>query len=176
MKHSDDGLKQRLIGAVVLLALAVIFVPVLFDRNRLEPIDTQTRIPPEPSIETVVVNPPKRPSTAELAPEPSDMFVAEEDDKVDAVDVPRGLTESGDVKSWVLQVASFRDKDHARELTKALLASGHSAFIRRSDYKNGPVHRVYIGPKLDKSALLDLKVKVDDEYQVESMVLRFSPE
>ncbi len=176
MKHSDDGLKQRLIGAVVLLALAVIFVPVLFDRNRLEPIDTQTRIPPEPSIESVVVDPPTPPNAAELAPEPSVMFVPEEDDKADDKDRPRGVTESDDVKSWVLQVASFRDKDHAQELTKSLLASGHSAFIRRSDYKNGPVHRVYIGPKLDKNALLELKAKVDDQYQVESMVLRFSPE
>ena len=50
---TDDGLKQRLIGAVVLLALGVIFLPVLFDRDRIEPIDQETLIPEAPEVVTV---------------------------------------------------------------------------------------------------------------------------
>ena len=46
----NDGLKQRIIGALVLVALAIIFVPVLFDRERIAPVDRQTRIPPAPDI------------------------------------------------------------------------------------------------------------------------------
>ena len=41
----NDGLKQRIIGAVVLLALAVIFVPVIFDKERITPVDRNTQIP-----------------------------------------------------------------------------------------------------------------------------------
>lgn len=41
----NDGLKQRIIGAAVLLALAVIFVPVIFDKERITPVDRNTQIP-----------------------------------------------------------------------------------------------------------------------------------
>lgn len=46
----NDGLKQRIIGAVVLLALAVIFVPVIFDKERITPVDRNTQIPIMPPI------------------------------------------------------------------------------------------------------------------------------
>lgn len=62
----DDGLKQRLIGAFVLLALAVIFIPVLFDRERMEPVDTRTQIPAAPHIEPVVIETPVPTATVEV--------------------------------------------------------------------------------------------------------------
>lgn len=46
----NDGLKQRIIGAVVLLALAVIFVPVIFDKERITPVDRNTQIPIMPPM------------------------------------------------------------------------------------------------------------------------------
>ena len=52
-------IKQRLVGACILLALAVIFVPALFDRETIEPIDTQTQIPIAPVIETIDIPQPE---------------------------------------------------------------------------------------------------------------------
>jgi DedD protein len=49
----DDRLKQRLVGALVLVVLAIIFLPVLFDREPIEPLDTQTQIPPAPKMVSV---------------------------------------------------------------------------------------------------------------------------
>lgn len=48
----DGGLKQRLIGAVVLVALAVIFIPILLDNQR-DDMPAGSRIPPEPAAEEV---------------------------------------------------------------------------------------------------------------------------
>lgn len=48
----DGGLKQRLIGAFVLVALAVIFIPILLDNQR-EDAPMASRIPPEPAAEDV---------------------------------------------------------------------------------------------------------------------------
>ncbi|MDD2768097.1 MAG: SPOR domain-containing protein [Methylococcus sp.] len=45
----DEQLKQRLIGATVIVAFAVIFVPMLFDKKPDEPAQTEvTEIPPMP--------------------------------------------------------------------------------------------------------------------------------
>lgn len=56
-----DGLKQRIIGALVLVSLAVIFVPMLFDEPHTERTSTTISIPEEPpfpEVEAPEVEPP----------------------------------------------------------------------------------------------------------------------
>lgn len=48
-----DGLKQRIIGALVLVSLAVIFVPMLFDEPHSERTSTNIKIPEEPPFPEV---------------------------------------------------------------------------------------------------------------------------
>lgn len=48
-----DGLKQRIIGALVLISLAVIFVPMLFDEPHSERTSSSIRIPEEPPFPEV---------------------------------------------------------------------------------------------------------------------------
>lgn len=54
----DDGLKQRIIGALVLLAIAIIFVPVFFDQERIVPLDRTTQVPLAPEIEPIEIEKP----------------------------------------------------------------------------------------------------------------------
>ncbi len=76
----DDGLKQRIVGALVLLALLVIFLPVLFDRNRVEPVDPTSQIPPPVSVPAAPIGAPVVPNVAEadMAPPPAQMLVPAE--------------------------------------------------------------------------------------------------
>ncbi|MEQ5815039.1 SPOR domain-containing protein [Marinobacter sp. NFXS11] len=60
-----DGLKQRIIGALVLVSLAVIFVPMLFDEPHSERTSTTIKIPEEPPFPEVEA------PESELAPAPS---------------------------------------------------------------------------------------------------------
>ncbi|AOY87582.1 sporulation protein [Marinobacter salinus] len=48
-----DGLKQRIIGALVLVSLAVIFVPMVFDEPHSERTSTDIKIPEEPPFPEV---------------------------------------------------------------------------------------------------------------------------
>jgi len=48
-----DGLKQRVIGALVLVSLAVIFVPMLFDEPHSERTSTTIKLPEEPPFPEV---------------------------------------------------------------------------------------------------------------------------
>lgn len=77
-KVMDDGLKQRLIGAVVLLAIAVIFIPVLFDRNTITPVDTASQVPPMPQIAIEPIPVAEPPVVASPAPEPEAMLIPDE--------------------------------------------------------------------------------------------------
>lgn len=48
-----DGLKQRIVGALVLVCLAVIFVPMIFDEPHSDRTSTTVRIPEEPPFPEV---------------------------------------------------------------------------------------------------------------------------
>lgn len=176
MKPLDDGLKQRLIGAIALLALAVIFLPVLFDRDPMTPVDRTSQIPPPPEIVTVEVEQPVEPDVMDLAPDPVAMYEPDEEAQVEPnlAQAP-GLATSGLPKSWVLQVASFRDQSHAERLREKLLDQNYPAYMRKANYKNGSIYRVYVGPKLDKSTLSVEKGRIDTEFEVDSLILEFKP-
>lgn len=53
----DQGLKQRLVGALVLISLAVIFLPLLFDGREAMEKDAESTIPEEPVIKFTAIAP-----------------------------------------------------------------------------------------------------------------------
>ncbi|MBU3070329.1 SPOR domain-containing protein [Aestuariicella sp. G3-2] len=56
----ENGLKQRLVGALVLLALGVLFVPILFEPEDRRTVDRVTQIPAAPEIQPMQVDEPTR--------------------------------------------------------------------------------------------------------------------
>lgn len=171
----DDGLKQRLIGAIVLLALAVIFLPVFFDRDPAEPVDQTTQIPTRPDIITINIAEPIPPKQVDLAPVPQEMYIPDQEASVGIEPEPPGLTESGTPKSWVLQVSSFKGKDLANNFRDKLLEADYPAYNREVGTGDSSMTRVYVGPKLDKSALIKVKGEIDSKFGVESILLEFKP-
>lgn len=176
MKPLDDGLKQRVVGALVLLALAVIFIPVLFDRDPMPPVDRMSQIPTQPQIVTVEIGRPVVPEDVPAAPEPEMMYVPEETSEVNSLPEPPGLVADGTPRGWVLQVASFRQGEHAAVLRDKLNARGFTAYMREVQHKDAAVIRVYVGPKLDKQSLLADKETIEKEFALKSLVLPFTPE
>ena len=68
----NDVLKQRLVGALILVALGVVFWPIIFVEPGERPGLEQSRIPPRPQVDTTPIEPPERaglrPSEALQAP------------------------------------------------------------------------------------------------------------
>ncbi len=60
MSETVDSLKQRLVGAFVILSLAVIFLPMLFDKPHRESDAVVEQVPPKPMRETVVISRPTK--------------------------------------------------------------------------------------------------------------------
>lgn len=72
----DEKLKQRLVGASVLVALAVIFLPSLFHKEQRVEIDTTTQIPPVSIIEPVNIPLAVKPENVQ-PPSPDKLFQPE---------------------------------------------------------------------------------------------------
>lgn len=201
-------LKQRLVGAVVLVAVAVIFLPSVLRQQQPEPVDVRTQIPDPPAMESLRFAVPEPPPNIDPAPAPETMFVPEETTQpvVDSVEqiaesaperetsptsdqegapaqpsqnppqtAAPEATDSSDRAAWVIQVASLSSTEGARRLRDRLQEQGYKAYVRSVMINGNEVSRVYIGPKLERSAADAIKADIDQQLQVNALVLRFQP-
>jgi DedD protein len=139
----DLELKQRLVGAVVITALAAIFVPMLFD----DPVDqtgqqiNELTIPslPErlvrsqklvlPESTDAVINLPKT--------EPLQTVTAESENR------PQ-------LQQWFLQVGLFSQHSNAITQRDNLRKQGFSATVKKVSVENKTLFKVLIGPEMNK--------------------------
>jgi DedD protein len=176
----DDGLKQRLIGAIVLLALAVIFVPVVFDREQLQQVDRTSQIPEAPDIIPVTIPEPQVNRSVESAPPVEELFVPDEEQdraepQVGGKPEQPTLNSAGVPEAWTLQVASYRNAERAEEMRELLIKEGYTAYTRLVQAEQGSMTRLFVGPKLDKSKLIQEQEAIEEKYKVSTLVLKFKP-
>ncbi len=201
----DDGLKQRLIGAVVLLAIAIIFLPALFDRETITPVDRVSQIPPAPEIEIEPISVAQPPVVASPAPEPEAMFIPDEtkperptpetpaseppvpEPSTPKLSTPKpsapkpsapeppSLNKNSVPKGWSLQVVSYTEEAKAQAFRDRLIQDGYRASYRKTRTSKGARFRVYIGPKLDKAAMLKIKSQVEKKYKLKAILLDITP-
>lgn len=97
MSETDNKFKQRIIGALVLIALAIIFLPMLFSSKDEHPLPSvEVQAPPAPviapvpvaDVEPVELPEPVDESLFEPVPEPELEFVLIEDEPVEPEPAP----------------------------------------------------------------------------------------
>ncbi|PTS82800.1 cell division protein [Pseudomonas sp. HMWF032] len=192
----DKGLKQRMVGALVLLALAVIFLPMLLsreDESRRVQVDApeMPAAPEMPSLEVQAVAVPvpqllpDEPvgSGAMQSPEPVEAPSLEQP-AVAAVPAPAAalvaappaapskLDANSLPISWSVQLASLSSSDGAQKLQKTLRTQGYNAYIRSVDGMN----RVFVGPLIERAEADRLRDQLNRQHKLNGFVVRFQPE
>jgi DedD protein len=185
----QNRLKQRLVGAVVLVALAVIFIPMLLSGGREMEMPVFGSNVPERSeeinnikhidieemkkVESHPVNP-KRIPIAHGLPEPK--IVPEQKNK-SIVEKIADLTREEKkqvVKEtvWVVQVGSFNNRKNALGLKDKLRKKKVHAFVERIIKSNTAIYRVRVGPEVSRKKAEALKVKLKKEFQLSGLVVK----
>ena len=174
----EEGLKKRLLGAAVLAALAVIFVPMLVE----EPVDKAELVmtPPPPKAkpfeshllrEEVPPPAPVIPPTQAVAPEsepmPEPVSVPE---KAPAEEPAQAGTETladtpglrTGLSAWVVQVGSFSSAENAGKLVEKLRAAGfQTQDPEQIEIRGKVLYRVRVGPVLEKDRAVAMLPRVD---------------
>lgn len=149
-------LKQRLVGAAVLIGIAVIFIPMLLDG----PVDQDT--PPRATGIPLSVPEPQRqapPRETTRETPPPDTTVQAEAAPATGSD-PRPSTQpAGD---WAVQLGSFSSRDNADALAGRLEGMGFDSFVQRIEAANGTMYRVRIGPVAVREDAERLAARVQD--------------
>ncbi len=173
-----EGLKQRLIGAVVLLALLIILAPALFTGGETHHLVSSSSSSERPQLEA----PPVPAFVEQLGVTPDVVEVVSSSAEVvlepegDGAEKPTGVDDKGHLKAWSLQLATFADKTNARNLEKQLKGKGYSAYQKKISTEKGKVlYRVYIGPEVRTDELQQLKVTIKKEMGLEGILVRFVP-
>jgi DedD protein len=164
----DKTLQQRLIGAILLVALGVIFIPVLLDGSGFKSRNSRSiEMPPEP----------KFPPLSEIKLEP----VVPTHVKQRSESAPVKKPESGELKTktalkqpgnaFALQVSTVTIKDNAYALRDKLRKDGYSAYVESSTKNGKTSYRVRIGPELDMSKLEKMKATLSKEQGLDGFIV-----
>lgn len=170
-----SALKNRLVGTIIIVALAVIFLPDFLDGKKESQEEAFVSVPaapakkpivnPEPFPAERVANAAQRPieiveepaiddsASAVSEPEPATTEVKSEDDELarqTVVDEPQVADEDA---GWVVQLGSFRHQKNVKQLLTKLENAGYRAFSRPIQTRSGPLTKVFVGPDLDKAKL-----------------------
>ena len=194
----DKGLKQRIVGALVLVALAVIFLPMLFSREdelRQVVVDAPA-MPEKPQVPEVELDPVQVPEPvaddevppvepvpqvpAEPAATPPAAPAEEAQSKPEAVATPvkpveqpaSGLDANNLPVSWSVQLASLSSRAGAEKLQQTLRSGGYNAYIRTFDGMN----RVFVGPVIERAEADRLRDLLNRQQNLKGFVVRFQPE
>jgi len=165
----DTALKQRLVGASVLIALAVVVLPMMLGGrpDGDSPESQKIELPPQPSeldfetrrypIGEQVPKPQADRSEAVVKPLPTPDPVVESIPDREAlpsieiaeeppVEVISLETQPEDTGRYIVQVASFGAVDNAKRLSEALRSYGYSVKTDTVKSDVGTLHRVRVGP------------------------------
>lgn len=172
----SSALQNRLVGTIILVALAVIFLPDVLDgrkesnkemfvetskRPEMKPVANANEFPIEEVTEQlsraveVVAD-----KAVDDEPEATDESSVETDSSsaVDESLQQATVVENDDQRllaqaGWVVQLGVFRHEKNVKELLDKLKAAGYRAFSRPVKTSSGELTKVFVGPDLQKEKL-----------------------
>ncbi len=155
----DRALKERIIGAIILVLFVVLVVPVFLDgrTNDSEIISEHVSLPGQSGEQnrTVVL---KRDRTEPVPAAIADNASTQEDPKPQSAEVKRE-TAPAQIKAgtsptgmWAVQLGSFSERENAERLAVKLKELKFAAFLSQAPAESGSYHRVRIGPLKDRES------------------------
>lgn len=178
----DRALKERIIGAVVLVVFVVLIVPVfldgppedseivservllpgqedqksqtvVLDRNRTQPVPAAAPAPTPASQEPARQEPERQePAQEDDVAEEPKPTVVQEKPAEKVAPQPAPAQAASTTGMWAVQLGSFSNKENAEKLAADLRKQGYAAFLSQLTTGNGQLHRVRIGPQKDRDS------------------------
>ncbi len=174
----DRALKERIIGAAVLVLVVVLVVPVFLDGPPEEGAVVSERVPlpgqSDQETRTVVLDRDRsspvpasegsEPAVTTPRPQPAPVRAATESEpeaepeakpaqpEPAPEETPQTAADSSSTGMWAVQLGSFGNAENAERLAADLRSKGHAAFLSQVSTSAGQRHRVRIGPQKDRAS------------------------
>jgi DedD protein len=198
----DQNIKNRLVGVVVIFALAVIFLPMILDGSGVRRDQQEIVIPPQPLVtanpefeQKIVEMQAKVDELPDLEPryidEKSTADTIQRSDQSDKdkssepvvkqAAEPKAETKDEAVPetktggdSWVLQVGSFQDRGKALAVRDKLRKSKIAAvFIEQFKNDGKASYRVRLGPFLNREQTRVAQNKIKAKHDIDGIIMKY---
>lgn len=180
----DRALKERIIGAIVLVAFVVLVVPVFLDgragevEHRQESISLPGQNSDGVKRKTVVLKRDRDQPVPMVASKQVEVHKAAPPVVVKPrVEAPKPATKKAEPKPkpandssatkqqsttgmWAVQLGSFSNKANAEDLASALRKQGYAAFLGQVQTHGRKLHRVRVGPQKDRPSAESVAAKL----------------
>ena len=192
----ERSLKERLVGAAVLVILAVIFIPMLFnDTPGNEPVITESNIPPKPDDIPV---PPEADFNSRIIPlqqgetgtavsttekktkekpteenKPATVTATEEQKPTQTAMVNEEPATNMGLSAWVVQLGSFTSEENAQALNQKLRKTGYKAFVEPLKQKTSVVYRVRVGPELKREDAESIREQLKKNLNLDGIIAQY---
>lgn len=169
--------RERLIGALVLVAVVVMLVPAILKGRAPEPAAApgpqlrRVEVPvgnapavkeeageapvPEPSLPAAAPRAGNRPPVAAQAAAPprseAAQVVKPADDIKPAAKAPAAVAATSTGSAWAVQLAAFASREKADQLVGQLRQRGYAAFVLEYRASGKVLYRVRVGPEQDRN-------------------------
>ncbi|MDH3621579.1 MAG: SPOR domain-containing protein [Gammaproteobacteria bacterium] len=173
-------MKERIIGAAVLVVFAVLVVPifldgppadgevvtervllpgqedqktqtVVLDRDRKDPVPSATT--PVPAQQESVVEETARDEPQPAAVQQTEPEKAPEQEPETPEPKPAATQPAASTTGmWAVQIGSYSNKENAEKVAAGLRKQGYAAFLSQVETDAGQLHRVRIGPQKDRAS------------------------
>ncbi len=183
---TQSGFKQRLIGAIVLIALAVLFLPVIFDGKKSQQFDENFINEPEQNSElmelAIALEEQAKVQNPTNKSEKSSFLANKTESKSKVVDDKSLITKNSTSfitksNNFVVQVASFAEQANATKLVSKLKSQGLKAYIGREKFKRAGRNmiRVLVGPMLYEKQAIQVVEQIKKSEGLKAEVVEFDP-
>lgn len=180
--------KQRIVGAIFILSLGVILIPVILDSPEEDPVvnySEKPETPPLPQVnELTKINyvfngvqstPPKEVEpAAPLSPQDPIPPVAENKPSAHQViqaPVPAPTPKASVAGDWTIQLGAFSSTDNANVLLQRLSKEGFESYLQNTPGKK--LVRVFVGPGVEKEKAKAMLSKLDSQFGLKGIVVRY---
>ena len=177
-------LQNRLVGTLILVALAVIIIPEVLDGKKEQPVDPIETIPLKPESEEALQQP--NALSDELVAEPVEEEPSQEDTEVTAEAAepiaenkglkapPREPVEAEiDGKAWVIQLGAFSKEESVKKLVEQLRSRGYAAYSEKS--ASGKITRLLVGPDTSEAELEKQLVPLKELTGLNGKIMTYKP-
>lgn len=159
----EAPLQQRIVGAIVLVTLGVIFIPALLDGSGYKSRQVQDiEIREKPEFPPLTQKKLK-PIVTPIEKIKKSQTVALKSD----VEKPHKKP----IKSFALQVGTFASNERAEKLQDKLRKAGYTTYIHKTQSKGKTSYKLRIGPELEYSVLEKIKKDVKKSHKIDAYIV-----
>ena len=195
----EQKLKERLVGAAVLVAVAVIFIPIILSDSPETDSISGSNIPekPDANFSSRIIPVIKHDDKSLSKDIGTDNIISEDNQKTVKETVVEKIEankeKSAEINSsrkenevreaeiqanvglsvWVVQLGSFSNEENAQSLNKKLRKAGYPAFVEPLNKNGQTSYRVRVGPEIKRSEAELLLKKLKDNMDMEGILVSY---